>query len=71
MLQLGFTMTFLGISQQFDSYVATLNDARVDKVMKFYPKNGTCFIPPNHVSVGWCSKGTFLYTKKQILSKVK
>ena len=51
----------VGLSEYLDHYVAVLNDANVDQVMKFYPKSGPCFMPSNHPRVGWCSRSISLY----------
>ena len=41
-------MISLGLSDYFDHFVATLDDANVDELMQFFPKSGPCFMPPNH-----------------------
>ena len=46
------------MSEQFDLYLATLDDRDFDQAMEFYHGKAVCTMPPNHPSLGWCSQGS-------------
>ena len=51
------TITYIsGLLQQNDLFVATLNDADAVELMEFFYNKSTCFMPPNHPRLGWCSQ---------------
>ena len=52
--------SLIAVTEQFDLYIACLDDGNVDQLMQFYHSNNTCFMPPNSPKAGWCSQSMYI-----------